>query len=528
LENCAFRLDEKGIDAIFTAVDQCQLPGAAVGIAINGKPVYRKGFGLASMELPIVLSPGMRMRIGSTTKHFAAFAYLLLCEEGKAGIDATVGEYLPELHPVTHGVTLRQLMGNTGGLRDVLDIAWQLSGTGQPVSSEDLLSLYRSIDDVNAAPGSAWIYNNGGWLILSVAIERITGRPLEDVLRERIFEKVGMHDTLLRRCDTNFVPNSATLHTLSPMGELRKSYLGTALAGEGGMVSTVDDMLRWLAHMQDPVVGSAATWALMKTPQVLANGTSTGYGSGLMCGRYRGVEMLAHGGGVMGGNSEMLKVPEVGLDIAIAVNRDDVSATLLARKIMDLCLTDLEPRKSSPGPTLTGIFRSRTSNRVVQLFSSGPQQMASIDGLDVPMEPDERGVLWPTEIWSFMRQSITMIGDHGNPTSIELNDFGNRDELLAVQRSGGIPRVAISGRFRSETTGTDATILEVEGKAWLKSTGHFGSVELDLECLSDEIWRARPKATFPPGGVLSFEAGGAGFFFSTFRTRALRFRRIED
>src|SRR5437762_7756253 len=89
--------DERKIDAIFAELNQCHLPGAAVGIAIGGKPVYRKGFGLARMELPVVLSPAIRMRIGSTTKHFAAFAYLLLCEEGKAGIDDPLGKYFPEL-----------------------------------------------------------------------------------------------------------------------------------------------------------------------------------------------------------------------------------------------------------------------------------------------------------------------------------------------------------------------------------------------------------------------------------------------
>src|SRR5690348_15955854 len=73
-------LDAKKVDAILAGVDQCRLPGAAVGIAIGGKPVYRRGFGLANMELPVVLSPTIRMRIGSISKHFTSLAYMLLCE----------------------------------------------------------------------------------------------------------------------------------------------------------------------------------------------------------------------------------------------------------------------------------------------------------------------------------------------------------------------------------------------------------------------------------------------------------------
>lgn len=128
--NCslAAAFDEGKIDAIFGQVNQCHLPGAAVGIAIGGRPVYRKGFGLASMESPVVLSAATRIRIASVTKHFTCLAYLLLCEEGKADIDDRLGKHLPELHPVTHDVTMRQLMGHTSGLRDAHDIAWQFNG----------------------------------------------------------------------------------------------------------------------------------------------------------------------------------------------------------------------------------------------------------------------------------------------------------------------------------------------------------------------------------------------------------------
>src|ERR1700678_483044 len=125
----AVQFDEKKIDRIFEEVNQCELPGVAVGVAIGGKCVYRKGFGLANMELPISLSPAMRMRIGSTTKHFTSLAYLLLCEEGRAGLDDQLRTYFPELHPVTHNVTMRQLMGQMSGLRDAHDISWQFSGT---------------------------------------------------------------------------------------------------------------------------------------------------------------------------------------------------------------------------------------------------------------------------------------------------------------------------------------------------------------------------------------------------------------
>ena len=122
--------DENAIDSIFSPVDQCHLGGAAVGIAIGGTPIYRKGFGLASMELPVVLSPSIRMRIGSVTKHFTSLAYMLLCEDGRAGIDDPIRKFLPHLNPVCHDISMRQLMSHVSGLRDSCDIRLRLSGYG--------------------------------------------------------------------------------------------------------------------------------------------------------------------------------------------------------------------------------------------------------------------------------------------------------------------------------------------------------------------------------------------------------------
>src|SRR5207302_6970418 len=98
----------------------------------------------------------------------------------------------------------------------------------------------------------------------------------------------------------------------------------------GAMVSTIDDMLRWLTHMGTPTVGSAQTWAAMKAPQRLVNGRSTGYGLGLFSSQYRGVEVISHPGSWTGANAQMLKVPTAGLDVVIMANRYDESTVLLA------------------------------------------------------------------------------------------------------------------------------------------------------------------------------------------------------
>ena len=517
--------DEGRIDALFEHLDQQRLPGAAVGIALGGRPVYRKGFGLASMELPVPLSPTMRMRIFSGTKQFTCLACLLLCEQGRANIDDPIGKYIPELHPASRGATIRQLMGHISGLRDSKDIILQFSGTGRCVSSAELLSLYEYIDDVNFSPGTSWCYNNGGYLMLTVAIERIARQRFEQVLSELIFQPLGMHDTLVRRWDTDFVPNSATLHMMGAAGTYDRSYLGIASAGEGGIVSTVDDMLRWLAHMDNPVIGSKATWEFIATPQRLVNGTSTGYGAGLMRQTYRGITTLQHPGGGMGGNCQVLKVPAACLDVVIMVNRSDILASNLAERVLDACLVGLEPsRAQASTPRISGTFHSPKTGRVVHLFQKNGEQLASIDALDIPVLADDAGVLRPAPPFSYLHTSLQPTGAVDEPTEIRLIEFGNVDHLERACR----PERAetICGRYHSKSTATQATIFETDTGPMLRTVGRFGAACFTLQHLAAGIWRSAAVPAVPLGGILSFDRDGSGFRFSSSRTRGLIFHRV--
>ena len=532
------RFDEKKIDGIFKGVDQGLLPGAAVGIAIGGVPVYRKGFGLASMDLPLLLTPTMRMRIGSTSKQFTALAYMMLCEDGAASLDDQVVKHLPELHPITRGVTVRQLMGNTSGLRDSADIAVQFSGAeGSPVTAEQLVSLYRQIDDVNFLPGTAYAYNNGGWVILSAIIERLTERALEDVLWERVFKPVGMQDTMLRRWDCSFVSNSASCHTLKAGRYIRTEMLGGRdFAGAGAIVSSVDDMLRWMAQMDAPTTGTARTWELMKTPQRLANGTSTGYGLGLSTISYRGVETLQHAGGGYGSNAQMLKVPLAGLDIVVLVNRSDQSSADFANRIIDACLPCLDPLPEPyRGTFATGVFRSPKSGRVVELrrdsldyCGAGELQVVAVDGHRLPFAPDEKGVLHPLPPAHFLNYVLKLSGDRERPSSIELQDFGTKDTLLPIEPATRVDGGRISGRYRSDSIGTDIEISATDANGSMNARGPFGSAVHRLECMAEGVWRTLPEEELclPPWGLLSFEKDGEGFRFSNFMNRYLRFKRV--
>lgn len=516
--------DEEKIDAIFSGMDRSDEPGFAVGVALRGVPVYRRGFGLANAELPITLTSATSMRIGSVSKHMVALAFLLLCEEGKADLGAPVGSYIPALHPVSGTVPIRHLLAHTSGLRDAFDLCWQFNGMEARAETGELLEVYRTLDSVNAPTGAAWIYNNGGYLLVSEAIERISGKPLEDFLLERIFGPLGMTATRLQRRDTVFGTNRASCHV--PIdGGFERPVMGTAFSGEGGIVSSIDDMLRWLAHMSNPSLGRPATWRMLAAPQCLRGGGGTGYGFGLALGEHEGQKLVFHGGRVLGGTCHMLKAPRAELDIVVIANRHDVDCAGLARSVLARVLGgDARPLRTGI-PMTTGAFRSSSSGRVVQLLQKEGKQVMSLNGSDIVVRPDAAGALRPAAPGSHLNLSLTLKGPAGEPRALCLSDCGVDDELRPVKPYDGVD-LPNEVPFKCQPAGVAAVISTKGGRPFLKTTGRFGSTSYDLEALGARLWRARDRTPLGHGGVLYFDETMLGFHFSSARTHRLAFSGV--
>jgi len=541
-DRIAVCFDEDAIDTVFAEVAGSHLPGAAVGIAIGGHPVYRKGFGLASIELPVALSPTIRMRIGSVTKHMTALAFMVLCEDGKADLDDPVGKYFPEFHPASQAATFRQLMGNTSGLRDALDLCLSFSGFGRAATTNELVSLHRDISDVNAPPAKTWIYSNGGWQIVTSAIERISGQSFEDFLYERVFEPIGMYQSAVRRTDRHLLPNSASAHMTDLEGRFQRNddlnIFTTELAGDGGVVSTVDDMLLWLRNMDKKLVGTEKSWQLITTSQRLTNGTPTHYGLGLVTGRYRGLDILYHAGGGTGTNAHLVTVPSAQVDVVCMVNNHNLSAEVFVSRILEHCFSQRPcPTRSVEGRTPAGVFRSPSTGRVVELRAETNaywmkqeelrrgEVIASVDGMDAKFASHPDGVLRSFGLSAYGPQSITVVGDRSAPTAIRFDDYGTVDELVAIG-SVGNPRIdSIFGTYEAQSVPVRATIEEKQVGIELATVGPFGSTSYTLEQLGEDVWRAASRALAHRVAILTFDA--TGFRYSNWHTRGLQFRRMR-
>ena len=531
------------LDDIFAVANRSDAPGLVVGVAQHGRPIYRRGFGLASVELGVANTAWTRMRIGSTSKHFTCLAALLLAEEGRLDIDVGVRRFLPELPALRAEPTLRQFMTHTGGTRCHLDAGFLSDGMAIKPKGVALSTLVRQ-GDVNFAPGEKMLYNNGGYHLLSLVIERVSGVSFEQFLKERIFAPLHMVDTDSVPSDFEIHRGMAALHVAQPDGRWRRGIFPTEeVRGEGAIVSTVDDMLRWLAHLRGPhIVGSENTWAQMVTPTRLNNGSVNPYALGLMVHGYRGVEVIHHAGGVIGGTCQMITVPAHALDIVIMTNGVVASAVELANRVIDAMLGDevlaaAEERVSSArfASVVGKRYYAPTTGFLAGFGEAGGKLgICLMNNPPVPLR-DEGDILRlgfeDIAMGPFTLRTADIADQPQAPAKLEITESGHTLHLELLPDTAPQEAIApLAGRYRAADLGADAVVVLEDGTWKLRIFGQYAINEMALEALSADVV-ALIHPLFPQlRAALSIDRrDGAvtGFRVDTGRTRAMRFDRAD-
>jgi CubicO group peptidase (beta-lactamase class C family) len=485
------------------------------------------------------------MRIGSTAKHFTVLAALLLAEEGKLDLDAPATRYIPEL-PNADVPTLRQFMSHTSGYRCSLELSSVANGQAYAQKGWQLAALARQ-QGRNFKPGYSQLYCNGGYHLLSIAIDRVAGMPFEAFLKARILTPLGMHDTDGIPSDHKFTPGLATLHVPDPDGGWRRgSFACEEIRGEGNMISTIDDMLRWLDHLNGPkVVGSAETWRQMLEPATLANGFLSVYGLGLYRHKYRSAEVVQHSGSVVGGNSQMITVPAHGLNIAIMINGALVSAQDLSLKIVDVVLGDAVLGDRAPEIVKAERFKS--------LFAA---RYASASGMIVGFSPvgDHLGIAYlgyePAPVLRDEGEVLRVGFEHAAlgpvsfnvreltalpvaPETITYTDAGNEELLRKLPDKPPLPRevaAPLVGGYISHDLAATATIALEGEDLILRLRGDY-SGERRFQVLPYSTEHFGLREVEPPNSCLSLSVmtqsnGRVGTFqVNSLRARHLQFRR---
>jgi D-aminopeptidase len=534
------------LDALFQAANRSDAPGLVVGIALQGRPVYRRGYGLACVQQDKANSPNTRMRIASISKHFTSLACWLLAEEGKLDIDAPASRYLPELTGPRSIPSLRQFMSHTSGHRCTLELGSLANGAAMQPPDWQLRALARQ-REMNFAAGEGQIYCNGTYHALSIVIERVAGVPFEDFLKTRIFEPLGMHDTLSVRNAAQMVPRMAAAHIPVSTGGWQNPPIDSDLLGDGGIISSIDDMLKWIAHLNGPkLVGTEKTWQELLRPVTLANGSTSTYALGLKRHCYRGVEVIHHSGGLFGINCQMLTVPAHGLDLIIMINGAPLSATGLARKVVDAVLADRllpEPTSASAAQfehlvghryqSETGFtlgFDRVDSHLGLSLFNllAVPVLQHAGDVIRAGFEDIGLGPL------IFEKTALAPARNGDPPDCLSMSVAG---DPVMLQRLSADPSslttiaAAAVGTYRCDDVAADAQITN-EGGLELLLKGDYSSLRtLQMQAFSAKCYGLSEMAPAVGEYVLSLDVHGSvvtGFWIDTLRARRVRFDRVSS
>ncbi len=334
------------LDALLAPVCAPDKPGLTILVARDGRPVYRRAFGLANVEKKTPMRPENALRIASVTKQFTAAVILQLVDQKKIALTDDITKYLPEMPRQQTPITIEHLLTHTSGLFDYTSSPEWMQHLTEPVTHAQIIG-YMTSRPPAFAPGEKWAYCNGGYYLLGVIAERVTHRSYEQCLQDAIFRPLGMTHSGYGK-DVPSFPNEAQGYTAngdSVRPALRISM--TSPFAAGAIVSTVDDLLRWDNAISAGRVMSDTLRTRAFTSYTLSDGTKCGYGYGWLIGELLGHRVEQHNGGINGFGSQVMRLPDDHAYIAMLANTDNLPANgdILAQKIGAVVLGQPLPEK---------------------------------------------------------------------------------------------------------------------------------------------------------------------------------------
>lgn len=521
------------VNEIFAEYDKTSSPGCTVGLYQGAQIVYRHAYGMANLDHDVKLKPASVFHVASVSKQFTAAAILLLAGEGKLSIDDDVRKYIPELPDFGERITIRHLANHTSGIRDqwaLLGLAgWRYSR--DLITDDDVLDLLARQKDLNFKPGERHVYSNSGYTLMAIIVSRVSGKSFREFTSERIFKPLGMVNTHFRDNFNEIVKDQAYGYARDG-GEMRLSVTNFDTAGATSLMTTVEDLAKWHANLDDPKVGGPRLVASLLERGVLNDGRRIDYAFGISHGTYRGQATVSHGGADAGYRSVFLRFPAQRVGVAVLCNLASTNPTTLAQRVADVYLADTltaapaEAADNSPevsiAPellrTYAGLYWNEAES-TVRRFEFDDGRLFAVAGRDrQPMKSlgDGRFVLTAAP-----RTRVQFDAGGGAPGATVTNPGGSDDRFVRAEPFSPTPAklTEFAGVYRSD---------EIESV--YRMVVHEGSLRL-------ERLKSRPSTLQPvvvdtfatQAGTVRFvrDATGtvSGFVLDAGRVRRVKFSK---
>ncbi len=540
------------VNKVFADVSKAGSPGCALGAFRNGQIVYEKGYGLASVELNVPLTPESVFDIGSTSKQFTAASILLLEQQGKLSVHDDVRKYMPELPDYSKStgrpITILNLLNHTSGLRDYLALL-SLSGVSADsvTTDDDALALIVRQKDLNFPTGSKWSYSNTGFFLLSIIVKRASGMTLREFASQNIFQPLDMTHTTFRDDHTMLIPHRALAYDPGEKNSYKLNVSYYEQLGDGAVHTSVEDLAKWDENFYSGKVGGKTFLEEIQERGKLNSGKTLDYAKGLMIGTYRGLRTVRHGGAWGGYRAELLRFPDQHFSVACLCNLSNANPEKRAQQVAAVYLkSQLQPEKTAvhipengveltPAQVsaLTGTYRNPGEENVARVTTKNGKLQLEIYGSVFPLR-----ALSPTAFVPVgFPADISLTFDTGKSIPImrvsgdemlaadyeKVREFAPSPEQLATY-AGDYLSDELAVVYRLRLLGGKLRLAQIADTQGIPRTG-MASLDPLRPTIDDEFEITNQ------GMILHFEKGrqgSTGFKLGAGGTRGITFSRIPQ
>lgn len=341
---------ERRIDSLFSEY-RTGAPGVAVVVVRNGQVSFAKGYGTANLEYQTPITPQTVFHVASVSKQFTAFSIYLLAKQGKLSLEDDVRRFIPELPEYGTPIRIRHLLAHTSGLRDqwaMLTLAgWQMEDV---ITTEQIIRLASRQRGLNFPTGTAFGYSNTGYTLLAEIVKRVSGVSFAEFARANIFAPLGMSSTLVYDDFHKVLDRNRAYSYERIDGQLAKKELHYSTAGATSVMTTAEDLARWVNNFAAPVVGDAQLIRDFNRVSLLdsgspvvwgaAPGDTTYHAKGQLHYKHRGASVISHGGHDAGFRAVLMRFPEHDLAVITLSNDEHYAMLGKALPVAELYLAD--------------------------------------------------------------------------------------------------------------------------------------------------------------------------------------------
>jgi D-aminopeptidase len=501
-------------------------PGGAVAVVHRGEVLVRHAWGFANAELRIPFTPRSLFRMCSITKQFTCATLLDLFPD-PAVLDGDVREQLPLVQGETPGAA--HLAHNQSGLRDYWAIAMLLGAPAEsPFGDHESDTVIRATRSLQFAPGTRFSYSNNNFRILSDSLERRTGQSFADLLRTRIFDRVGM-ETAFLAADTRAMPDGSEGYEGSVAAGFRPAENRILWTGDAGLGASLDDMIAWERYIDATRDAADSLYGRIAAPVSFADGTTAAYGHGLARGVDRGRAFTAHGGALRGWRSNRIHLPGERLSVVVMLNHLS-HAHLAMASVVDAVL-GLEPASAPvdvPRPDWLGAWREPETGLALRAELAAPGQVRVQFGHSpevLALQPDG----------SAGSPGMRLVPD-GAGLRLERPGDNLRASLQRLPEAGGNRGLDVAGIYACAELEARLTLADAGGALYGAFSGPLGRGRMEqLTQVAADVWALPcPRALdhTPPGDwTLAIRRDGQGrpeaITLGCWLARNLDYRRVS-